>query len=275
MTNIGLINQYDINGGGGTPPNNIVADDSFLSFGNLSICWKDGIFTINGNGIYNLWEVNIPNAPRPLQNGSFLFNHLLQSKSLTLDLALTGNTRADVEQKFFRIKNELYLSRVLSIKVVDEAYSLVWYTSDISDVSIENNYCTFSITIYTGDAIRKTSGVQTIELQNITINTTWYIDVDSYYNTRPEIIFVFNSWSITELYAKINDWFVEISENINAWDIVTIDVNNQQVMINGVNTDYNGASSGMILKPWQNLVDFQFTGTYDITAVILYTKTSV
>ena len=249
-----------------------VQDDIVFGWYSLS----NDIIKVNKISFDNSHNIQSTTYDRPLSDGWGELNYFLREKTVTMRGRIKSESKEELYREVDRFKRAIVQSEQnLDIKVngvIRRAKASLMSPESIFDR--EHYHVTFLPFEITFRALEKFKETQR-DITTITGLTGDFIEeVYNYWNAKanPVAVFTFDSASgVNEISMDIGWEIITISESISAWDILTIDVENKQVLLNSIDTDYIWTFPQ--LNVWNNSYNITVNGTSNFSFTIYYFNT--
>lgn len=278
--NTNTINQSSINS---WPIPSSLQEGGF-SLNGFNLCW-DWVTTNFPDRFDSNYNLDI--QPNPFIDGSILLSRLLNEKTVTLELFIVKDSKAELNEKIDEMKEKLSIEE----KVLSFPYELPTWT-EIRQLTLSQASFTFNQDETATSNIRCTVTLQatsTPRWYNKALESKTYSWVNASFNwdinnpwsakTYPEYYFVFGAVSGLTSVEIVLDWYsLVINNTFNTNDVLVVDteVNISDkgfVKLNGVEIDYDGRLDTP-LKPGTNIVNFNFAGgTFTCNLSVIFKKT--
>lgn len=250
--------------------------------------WVQDEIVFNGYSLYNdtakVNKMNFDNShavdsdtfDRPLSDGWGELNYFLRERTVTMLGRIKASSKEELNKEIDRFKRSLMQNnKDLDIKVdgtVRIAKATLMNPQSLFDRNHYNvTFLPFEITFRVLEKFQETQRV----IKTFTWKTATFIEEQ--FNSgsakaNPVAILSFSSASWTDEVSLNIEWSeITISESISATDILTIDVDNKQVLLNTIEVDYIWTFPQ--LNVWNNSYTISVNGTCNFSFTLYYFNT--
>lgn len=250
----------------------------------FNLCW-DGVVTNFPDRFDNNYNLNT--QANPFIDGSILLSRLLNEKTVTLELFINKDTKAELHEKIDELKQKLSVEeKILSfpyeLPTETETRQIVLsqasFTFSQWETATTNINCTIVLQA-TSTPRRYSKALESKTYSGITTSFNGDINNPWSAKTYPEYYFVFGavSW-LTSVEIVIDGYTLAVNNTFNTNDVLVVDTevgitDKGFVKLNGVKVDYDGRLDTP-LQPGTNIVNFNFTGgTSTCNLSVIFKKT--
>ena len=215
---------------------------------------------------YPWTRINLIDSPQ--SNGQILNDVFFWGRTINIQWVLVASDRDSLDDLIDEFKLKVSVpNKLLKWKVKWKQRQLLATVSNLTFWTKERLYIPFNLTFTSQDSFWYEKDQQSLLIENTSDNSIVEDITINYKETYPLIIIWLKTGSISSLDVKNNGIGINISQTINAWDVVYINGLNSQVLINWIDSDYNGIMP--LFETWSNnfTIDTVWTYTADISII--------
>lgn len=218
----------------------------------------------------NINEINTYN--RPLTNGRGLLSSYLRGRSISFDVMIKWDTKTEFLERLDKFRKAIYTKEANFDRLVWDKIRRIKVNCTTAPVNFEhynNTWGKFSVSFETAEEVEYELVYWSVSFDWKTSNFREEITNKWTEESFPRVYFFFNTADWTNQ-VKLNIWDneIEVNEDIEDWDTLVFDCDEQITKLNGTEVEWDWDIPYLDIN--SNFLDFSINWTYNVNILLLY-----